>query len=161
MHAAPLEVGPLVEKFLWHEKETVVVTSATLTTAGEFDYLRRRLSAEDADELAVGSPFDFESSTMLYLINDIPEPRERRAYQAAVERGLIALCRSTGGKTLVLFTSNEQLMTTARAITAPLSNDGIVVLEQSAGASRHALPRELPIDRTSCAAGFEVVLGRG
>jgi DNA polymerase-3 subunit epsilon/ATP-dependent DNA helicase DinG len=30
-------------------------------------------------------------------------------------------------------------MTTARAITAPLSSDGIVVLEQSAGASRHAL----------------------
>ena len=139
MHAAPLEVGPLVEKHLWHTKESVVVTSATLTTAGEFDYLRRRLSAEDADELAVGSPFDFESSTMLYLINDIPEPRERRAYQAAVERGLITLCRSTGGRTLVLFTSNEQLMTTARAITAPLSSDGIVVLEQSAGASRHAL----------------------
>ncbi len=139
MHAAPLEVGPLVEKYLWHEKESVVVTSATLTTAGEFGYLRRRLNAEDADELAVGSPFDFENSTMLYLINDIPEPRERNAYQAAVERGLIALCRSTGGRTLVLFTSNEQLMTTARAITPPLSSEGIVVLEQSAGASRHAL----------------------
>jgi DNA polymerase-3 subunit epsilon/ATP-dependent DNA helicase DinG len=139
MHAAPLEVGPLVEKYLWHEKESVVITSATLTTAGEFDYLRRRLSAEDADELAVGSPFDFESSTMLYLINDIPEPRERRAYQAAVERGLIALCRSTGGRTLVLFTSNEQLMSTAKAITPALSSEGIVVLEQSAGSSRHAL----------------------
>ncbi|MEE9217317.1 MAG: helicase C-terminal domain-containing protein [Anaerolineales bacterium] len=139
MHAAPLEVGPLVEKYLWHEKESVVLTSATLTTAGEFDYLRRRLSAEDADELAVGSPFDFENSTMLYLINDIPEPRERRAYQAAVERGLIALCRATGGRTLALFTSNEQLMATARAITPPLSSEGIAVLEQSAGASRHAL----------------------
>jgi DNA polymerase-3 subunit epsilon/ATP-dependent DNA helicase DinG len=139
MHAAPLEVGPLVEKYLWHEKESVVVTSATLTTDGEFDYLRRRLSAEDADELSVGSPFDFETSTMLYLINDIPEPRERNAYQAAVERGLISLCRSTGGRTLVLFTSNEQLMSTARAITPALSSDGIIVLEQSAGASRHAL----------------------
>jgi len=139
MHAAPLEVGPLVEKYLWHEKESVVVTSATLTTDGEFDYLRRRLSAEDADELAVGSPFDFESSTMLYLINDMPEPRERNAYQAAVERGLIGLCKATGGRTLVLFTSNDQLMTTARAITPALSSEGIVVLEQSAGASRHAL----------------------
>ena len=139
MHAVPLEVGPLVEKYLWHEKESVVVTSATLTTAGEFDYIRRRLSAEDADELALGSPFDYENSTLLYLINDIPEPRERRAYQAAVERGLVALCKATGGRALVLFTSNQQLMSTARAISAPLAKAGIVVLEQSAGASRHAL----------------------
>ncbi|MFQ5943625.1 MAG: helicase C-terminal domain-containing protein [Anaerolineales bacterium] len=139
MHAAPLEVGPLVEKYLWHDKESVILTSATLTTAGEFDYIRRRLSAADADELALGSPFDYESSTMLYLIEDMPEPQDRRAYQAAFERGLIALCRATDGRALVLFTSNEQLISTARSITPPLSSDDIVVLQQSAGASRHAL----------------------
>jgi DNA polymerase-3 subunit epsilon/ATP-dependent DNA helicase DinG len=139
MHAAPLEVGPLVQKHLWHEKESIVLTSATLTTSGEFDYLKRRLSAEDAEELALGSPFDFESSTLMYLINDIPEPGDRRAYQAAFERGLIALCRATGGRALVLFTSNEQLITTARAISDPLGAEGVVVMEQSAGASRHAL----------------------
>jgi len=138
MHAAPLEVGPLVEKYLWHEKESVIVTSATLTTAGEFDYIRRRLSAEDADELALGSPFDYESSTLLYLIDDMPEPNDR-AYQAALQRGLISLCLATGGRTLALFTSNIQLMSTARAISGPLSNHDIAVLEQSEGASRHAL----------------------
>ncbi|MEK6588737.1 MAG: helicase C-terminal domain-containing protein [Chloroflexota bacterium] len=139
LHAAPLEVGPLIEKHLWHEKESVVVTSATLTTTGDFDYLRRRLGAVDADELSVGSPFDYESSAMLYLINDIPEPNQRQAYQAALEKGLIGLCRATGGRALVLFTSNEQLLTTARAISGPLGTEGIVVLEQTAGASRHAL----------------------
>ena len=139
LHAAPLEVGPLIEKHLWYQKEAVIITSATLTTTGEFDYLRRRLGATDADELAVGSPFDYENSTLLYLINDIPEPYQRPAYQAGLEQGLIDLCRATGGRTLVLFTSNEQLLSTAQAISGPLSTDGIVVLEQSAGASRHAL----------------------
>ena len=139
LHAAPLEVGPLIEKHLWYQKESVIITSATLTTTGEFDYLRRRLGAADADELAVGSPFDFESSALLYLVNDIPEPNQRPAYQAALERGLIDLCRATGGRTLVLFTSNDQLLSTAQAISGPLAADGIVVLEQSAGASRHAL----------------------
>jgi DNA polymerase-3 subunit epsilon/ATP-dependent DNA helicase DinG len=139
VHAAPLAVGPLVEKHLWHEKESVIMTSATLTTAGEFDYIRQRLSADEADELLLGSPFDFESSTLLYLINDIPEPAEPRAYQRQVERGLVALCTATGGRTLALFTSNEQLLTTAREITPPLNAKGIQVLTQSAGASRHAL----------------------
>jgi DNA polymerase-3 subunit epsilon/ATP-dependent DNA helicase DinG len=139
VHAAPLAVGPLVEKYLWHEKEAVIMTSATLATAGEFDYLRHRLNADEADELLLGSPFDFESSTLLYLINDIPEPVEGRAYQRQVERGLVALCTATHGRTLVLFTSNEQLLTTAREISPLLNAKGIQVLTQSAGASRHAL----------------------
>lgn len=139
LHAAPLEVGPLVERHLWHKKEAVVMTSATLTTAGEFDYIRNRLNAVDADDLALGSPFDYESATLLYLINDIPEPRQRQPYQRSVERGLNALCHATGGRTLALFTSHQQLRRTARAISDSLGAQGIHVYQQSAGASRHAL----------------------
>lgn len=139
LHAAPLEVGPLVERHLWHEKEAVVMTSATLTTGGEFDFIRRRLFAEDADELALGSPFDYETSTLLYLISDIPEPVERSKYQRAVEVGLTQLLKATDGRGLVLFTSNQQLQLTARAIAEPLAKVGIHVYEQSRGASRHAL----------------------
>jgi ATP-dependent DNA helicase DinG len=139
LHAAPLTVGPLIERFLWHEKEAVVMTSATLTIGGEFDYLKQRLNAEDADELALGSPFDFETSTLLYLINDIPEPSDRQAYQNAVEKTLIRLCRATLGRMLVLFTSNLQLNRTAQAIAPHLVQVGVDVLEQTSGASRHAL----------------------
>lgn len=139
LHAAPLEVGPLVERHLWHEKDCIIMTSATLTAAGEFDYLRRRLSADEAEELALGSPFDFETSTLLYLINDIPEPADRKGYQQAVERGLVRLCRASRGRALALFTSYEQLRRTARAIAEPLAADGILVFEQGEGASRHAL----------------------
>jgi ATP-dependent DNA helicase DinG len=139
MHAAPLEIGHLVEQYLWNEKETVILTSATLTTAGEFHYLRQRLNGYDADELLLGSPFDYETSTLLYLVNDIPEPQERQAYQHTVERGLIQLCRATRGRTLALFTSYEQLRRTARAISDTLATDGIYVFEQGEGASRHAL----------------------
>jgi ATP-dependent DNA helicase DinG len=139
MHAAPLEIGHLVERYLWHEKESVILTSATLTTSGDFQYLRQRLNAYDADTLLLGSPFDFETSTLLYLVNDIPEPHERHAYQRAVERGLLKLCKATRGRTLILFTSYEQLRRTANAITDPLAAEGIFVFEQGEGASRHAL----------------------
>lgn len=139
LHAAPLEIGHLVERHLWNEKEAVILTSATLTTAGEFDYIRQRLNAHDADELLLGSPFDFEASTLLYVVNDIPEPQERQAYQHAVERGLIDLCTATRGRALVLFTSYEQLQRTAKAITESLAKQEIFVFEQGEGASRHAL----------------------
>ena len=65
-----------MEKYLWHEKSSVVVTSATLTTNGEFDYIQDRLSAFDADTISLGSPYDFERSTLLYIPDNIPEPAE-------------------------------------------------------------------------------------
>jgi ATP-dependent DNA helicase DinG len=139
LHAAPLEAGPLVEKHIWFQKEAVIMTSATLTTAGEFDYLRRRLYAHDAEELALGTPFDHESSTLLYLINDIPEPFERQRYQRALEQGLLKLFKATGGRALALFTSYSQLQHTAQALAEPLSSAGIYLYEQSSGASRHSL----------------------
>lgn len=139
LHSAPLHIGNLMERYIWHEKTAVVLTSATLTTANEFDYLRNRLAAEDAYELALGSPFDYETATLLYLINDIPEPSDRNGHQRAVEQGLIQLCRETGGRALVLFTSYDQLQRTSRAIAPPLLKDDIYVFEQGEGASPHTL----------------------
>ena len=120
-------------------KEAVVLTSATLTTAGEFDYVRGRLNAEQADELAVGSPFNYETSTLLLLANDIPEPQARIEYQKAVERTLVSLCTATRGRALVLFTSYAQLKATAQAIRDPLGRVGVDVYDQSDGTSRTTL----------------------
>jgi DNA polymerase-3 subunit epsilon/ATP-dependent DNA helicase DinG len=139
LHAAPLHIGHLMETYLWHEKEAVILTSATLTAAGEFDYIRNRLNAFDADELSVGSPYDYENAALLYLPDNIPEPAERDAYQRAVERSLTELCLATGGRALVLFTSYAQLQRTSKALAARLSEHGIQIYEQGEGASAHAL----------------------
>ena len=135
LHAAPLHVGNLVQEYLFHAKESVILTSATLTTDGHFEFLRERLNAWDADELTVGSPFDYENSTLLYLPTDIPEPNQPY-YQRTVEEALLGLCRATEGRVLILFTSYHQLRSSARAISRPLADAGIVVYQQGAGTSR-------------------------
>ncbi|MBW8011700.1 MAG: DEAD/DEAH box helicase [Chloroflexi bacterium] len=139
LQAAPLHIGHLMEKYLWHEKMSVILTSATLTTSGEFDYLRSRLSAYDADELSVGSPFDYEEAAQIFIPDNIPEPAEREAYQRAVERSLIDLCKATGGRALVLFTSYAQLQRTSKRIGPALAEQGIQIYEQGQGASPHTL----------------------
>lgn len=139
LNAAPLHIGPLMERYLWHEKTSVILTSATLTTTGEFDYLRSRLNAEDAYELALGSPFDYETAALVYITNDIPEPSDRNGHQRAIETGLINLCRATNGRALVLFTSYDQLKRTSKAIAPVLARNDIVVYEQGEGASPHSL----------------------
>ena len=163
LHAAPLHVGPLVRKHLFMPKECVILTSATLRTGGEFDFIRERLNAWEAEEVAVGSPFDYASSTLLYLPTDIPEPYQPY-YQRTVEQALIDLCRATRGRTLVLFTSYSQLRNTSKAITRPLAEEEIVVYTQGAGTSRNQLlesfrttPRAVLLGTRSFWEGIDVV----
>jgi ATP-dependent DNA helicase DinG len=144
LHVAPLHVGALVREHLFHEKRSVIMTSATLRVAGSFDFIRERLDAWEADELTVGSPFDYGESTLFYLIEDIPEPRQpsqpgHEEYQRAVESGLVELVKAIEGRTMALFTSYRQLRTTARAVEGRLAGVGISVLEQGGGASRRQL----------------------
>jgi ATP-dependent DNA helicase DinG len=138
LNAAPIRVGPLVEKYLWHEKRSVILTSATLTTHGEFNYIRNTLTADEADELALGSPFDFETAALLYIANDIAEPNAHD-YQGQLDRTLVNLCQASGGRTMVLFTSYAQLKRTAKNIANPLAQKDIVIYEQGEGASPNAL----------------------
>ncbi len=138
LNAAPLQVGDLIQKHLWNEKTSMVLTSATLTTHGSFDYMRRILGAEDADEMTLGSPFDYENSTLLYLPNDIPEPNQP-GYQQALDRALIATAKATGGRMLALFTSYAALKKTSQGISGPLAREEIYVLEQGDGASPNTL----------------------
>ena len=139
LNAAPLHIGPLMQKYLWNEKSSVILTSATLTAAGEFNYLRGRLNADGAYELSVGSPFDYESSVLLYIANDIPEPSDRAGHQRAIEQGILKLCLATGGRALVLFTSYDQLKRTSRSISPLLARNDIRVYEQGEGASANTL----------------------
>ena len=52
---------------------------------------------------------------------------------------MISLCKATGGRTLVLFTSYSQLKETARSISGPLAQEDIIVFEQGSGPSAHTL----------------------
>ncbi len=152
LHAAPLHVGPVLESKLFSQKECVVLTSATLRAGDGFDFVKERLGLWDVREHAVGSPFDYTRSTLLYLPTDIPEPGEAY-YQKTLERALIELCTATRGRTLVLFTSHSQLQTTYKAISRPLGEAGIAVLGQGLDGSRSQLLETFKTD------GGSVLLG--
>ena len=139
LNFAPLHIGPIMESALWHTKECVIVTSATLTANNNFDYLRARLNADEADELILGSPFDYENSALLFLPMDMPEPIDFKNYQRFVERAILQTAKATGGRMLVLFTSYRQLLETSHVISPLLAKESIQVFEQGTGASPSSL----------------------
>lgn len=134
LFGVPQHVGRLLEKFLFSKKDCVILTSATLSTEGTFEYIKERLGLEYVNELLLGAPFDYQRSTMIYIPRDIPEPGTE-GYQQAVERVLIELCRATQGRTMALFTSHAALRATYAAIQAPLEEEPILVLGQGVDGS--------------------------
>lgn len=139
LQIAPLHVGPMMEEYLNQRMESIILTSATLQTQDNFDHIKERLYTEGFKAVAVGSPFDYKKSTLVYIPQDIPEPRQHFDYQRMVGRGLIELAAALEGRMLVLFTSYAQLREVSKAITPRLTLGNIMVYDQSFGGSRDAL----------------------
>ena len=153
LNFAPLHIGNLMENHIWHPKESVILTSATLTANEQFDYLRNRLNADEADELVMGSPFDYENSALLFLPLDMPEPIEYRNYMRFLTRTILQTAKATGGRMLVLFTSYKQLRSVSNDISPILMKENIHVLEQGRGASASALLSEFKNSKNSVLLG--------
>ena len=139
IHGAPLHVSELLQNHLWSGKETVVVTSPTLRTAGSFGYIRQVLGIEADHELALSHPYDYKKSTLIFLPTDMPEPQDRNRYQQVVDRGIIELASALNGRLLVLFTGYTQMRQVAQNIAPRLALGSIQLFDQSDGTSREAL----------------------
>jgi DNA polymerase-3 subunit epsilon/ATP-dependent DNA helicase DinG len=129
LSSAPLSVAEKLQAGLFASKESVILTSATLSTDQGFGYVKQRLGVEDARELGLGSPFDYKRSTLVLLPTDIPEPNQA-GYAAALQESIIDLVRASEGRALVLFTSHAALRTAYNGVKRPLEEQKILVLGQ-------------------------------
>ncbi|MBM2826810.1 MAG: Exonuclease RNase and polymerase, partial [Dehalococcoidia bacterium] len=130
MCAAPLDVSAALDKLLFSKRKSVVLTSATLQTEGNFEYIKGRLGLKAPEELAVGSPFEYLNTTLIYTPKDMPGP-ERPGYMETLDRALVEMCSATGGRALVLFTSHSALQRAYNSVKEPLGRADIQVLGQT------------------------------
>ena len=108
LRAAPIDVSALVREMLFDRMRATVMTSATLTVEGSFDYVKGRLGVDDADSLRVPSEFDFAEQAILYLPRKMPSPKSPE-FADAVARETTELLLRTHGRAFVLFTSYSML----------------------------------------------------
>ena len=83
LRASPIDVSAIVRELLLDRMHTTVLTSATLTVDGRFDYIRDRLGIGEADEIRLASEFDFAQQAILYL----PPTHARSAIGQVRRRG--------------------------------------------------------------------------
>jgi ATP-dependent DNA helicase DinG len=104
LRASPIDVAGLLQDKLFEEVPTVVLTSATLSSGGNFAFIRDRLGLDTADDLIAESSFDYESQAILYLPAKMPDPRDRTWAPAAAAE-VARILNATEGRAFVLSTS--------------------------------------------------------
>ena len=108
LQATPIDVSGLMQQLLFESFSTVVLTSATLTVAGGFGHIRRRLGMEEAKELMVPSHFRYPEQALLYLPPQMPDPREP-GFAAEAAKQMRRMLEITRGRAFCLFTSYAQM----------------------------------------------------
>jgi ATP-dependent DNA helicase DinG len=120
--AVPLDLAPLLKESLFDRIETVVVTSATLATGGDFGFYRGRVGLSLAPtriryEEVLPSPFDFGAQCLFGVPTDLADPRgDQLAHDRALATVIMELAHASDGGMFVLFTSHGALRRVAGAV---------------------------------------------
>ena len=137
LRASPIDVSDVIREMLLDRMTATVLTSATLTVDGRFDYIKGRLGIRRAHEARLTSEFDYTRQAILYLPKNMPDPRSPQ-FAAAAGREVIEILRRTDGRAFVLFTSYANLKLVHQLAAAELSYPMLV----QGTAPRSALLRE-------------------
>jgi ATP-dependent DNA helicase DinG len=108
LRASPIDVSAIVRELLLDRMRGTVLTSATLTVDGTFDYVRGRLGIARPIELRLESEFDYAAQAVLYLPPRMPDPRSPD-FAMAAGRQVVELLQRSRGRAFVLFTSYASL----------------------------------------------------
>lgn len=108
LRATPIDVAALVREHVLQRPRTAVLTSATLSVNGSFEYVRGRLGIAEAAQMRLPPEFDYRTQSLLYLPRRMPDPRSPDFVAAAAHEVVEILGRSEG-RAFVLFTSYANL----------------------------------------------------
>ena len=140
--AIPVEAGTMLVENLFSRLDAAVLTSATLTVAGSFDFFLGRWALAGVNRLVtsrIDSPFDFSSCTILAI------PRNFRRYDYNDHQGLFVAALADGikrtvkilrGKELILFSSRSRMEEVCLKVRGELEKEGITVLCQNVDGGR-------------------------
>ena len=109
LYASPLDISQYMKDLLYQKVKTIIFTSATLSTNGNFDYIRSRLGiSDDVIEGICPSHFNFKMQTLMYIPKDLPPPSDPD-FAIKVAGRITDILKISSGRALVLFTSYHNL----------------------------------------------------
>jgi ATP-dependent DNA helicase DinG len=184
LNAAPIDVAEYLRQRLFRKDTTVIMTSATLSTThvaqsrpadvpdshpetgtrprsssrmarnAGLDYFARRVGAETATLLQVGTPFDYEQQMKFFVVQNMPDPREPR-YRDALVQWIEHFIKLTHGKAFVLFTNFKLMQEVAELMLPFFDKMRIACFVQGTGTPRSVMLEKFKNDVDSVLFGTD------
>lgn len=154
-HAAPVNVADRLRPLLFSGKKCMVMTSATLGVGDpELGYFRKRVGAESARALSIGSPFDYQKQMKVKIYKSIPEPNTPK-YDEMLAKGIMDAVSESDGRAFVLFTSYRTMQDAAKRCESYFKKKGWRLFKQGDGIPRHKMLEEFREDVSSVLFGTD------
>jgi ATP-dependent DNA helicase DinG len=171
LNAAPVDVADFLRRRLFESDTSVIMTSATLSTdqakapAGKvtgglventrgMNYFAKRVGAENATLLQVGSPFDYPQQMRVYVVNKMPDPRED-GYKKALQHWIEHFIKQTHGKAFVLFTNFKLMLELGELMQPFFDKMGLACFVQGTGTPRSLMLEKFKADVDSVLFGTD------
>lgn len=135
LHDMALSVHVVFEQ-LFSTTKGGILTSATLTTRGTFDYIKSRTGLEGADALVVEPSFKYRDNMLIYLVDDGPLPADPE-FENYLYKAILSLATLLRGRILALFTSQQAVKSMFYKLTRPLYKAKIRIYAQNMTGGRH------------------------
>ncbi len=150
---SPVEVGPFLERHLWSQTNTVLL-SATLSVGESFDFIKRELGLSDRAPrtMDVGSPFDYSTQGLMFLPSaDKPDPRKdtREEWLSYARTTSLDLIKASGGGALLLYTSRTAMQDAYAALSPVLEMAGYTCLMQGLSGTNKEIAQIFAVDTHS------------
>ena len=104
----PFDISARFRGLIEARRGAWIFTSATLSLGDEFGHFTGRLGIGECPTLTIGSPFDHERQSLLYLPESMPQPSSPQFVAAVIDTALPLIDAAAGGA-FVLFTSHRSL----------------------------------------------------
>lgn len=143
-YAAPVQVSRQLQTYFFDAKDSVIMTSATLTVQKSFQYVMEQLGLEGYEvqnrlqTVQLPSPFQYRQQALVIVPRDFPPYKGAfpdSSYLERLAQSIRDVAVETGGKMLVLFTSYRMLRAVYELLKEPLEVSGIQVLGQGIDSS--------------------------
>jgi len=121
IHTTPLDISNLFASFCEQLDAAWVFTSATLSVNGGFDHFVRQLGLQDAETLNLDSPFDYPNHALMWLPDDLPDPREPSFVPELLAR-VRPVLKASKGRAFILFTSHRALRQAAELLAGTIDH---------------------------------------
>jgi len=155
LHSAPIHCGPILHQELFQKVPTVIMTSATLAPEGSFQYYKDRIGVQEAQEVILGSPFDYRKQVKLFIPRGMPEPDHYEPFRDYMISRIQQQIGLVQGGVFVLFTS-YRLMQDAYTVLKPfLDAKGLTSFKQGETLSRHEMLKAFKEDKNAVLFGTE------